>query len=93
MIRFVDSLDEAYRTSVIHEMWSHYNPEFGLGTDIHRMKKINGRWKIVERIIGGGSEYTLQPNQPDPVAEEEGRKKRLALIEEWTRERDAAGEK
>jgi len=90
LIRFIDSLEEAYRTSFIHEMWGEFNPTFGVGTDLHRMKKIGGRWKIVERIIGGDSDYKLEPERPTAAAEEEGRRKRAALIAQWTRDRDTA---
>ena len=51
-VRFPEREDEAYRASYIYGLLHGPNGAFGaVSTDVHRLRKINGRWKIVERAI------------------------------------------
>ena len=51
-VRFPLREDEAYRVSYIYGLLSSPNKAFGaVSTDAHRLRKIGGRWKIVERAI------------------------------------------
>ena len=61
-VRFVDSLDEAYRTAYIHGVLTSPTKNFiAVGTDIHHVRKLAGRWKIIERCITDDVSYPIEP--------------------------------
>ena len=61
-IRFGDSLDEAYRTAYIYGVLTSAKKNFvAVGTDIHRLRKMAGRWKIVERCITDDVSHPIEP--------------------------------
>jgi uncharacterized protein (TIGR02246 family) len=67
-IRFLGSPDEAYRTAYIQEILT--SPEknhAALSTDIHRLRKVAGRWKIVERWINVEVSYPIVPRLGPPA--------------------------
>jgi ketosteroid isomerase-like protein len=61
-VRFVDSPDEAYRTAYIYGLLTSASKNFvAVGTDIHHLRKIDGRWKIVERCITDDVSHPIEP--------------------------------
>ena len=72
-VRFV-APDEAYRSSIIWEshpkqMW------MGISTDIHHLKKLGGRWKIIKRCIVMDGGFKLFPEDEE---DDSGRRDLLA---------------
>jgi len=52
VVRFPSREDEAFRASYIYGMLARPDKAFGaVSTDVHRLRKVAGRWKIVERTI------------------------------------------
>lgn len=77
VVRFV-APDEAYRTAIIYEIYASNN-WWGVSTDIHHLKKQDGRWKIVRRRIVEDGSFTAAPYH---IADtEEGRRALLAEAE------------
>ena len=73
-VRFL-APDEAYRTAIIYEIYAS-KQWWGVSTDIHYLKKLDGRWKIVKRRIVEDGSFTAAPyHQADT---EEGRRALLA---------------
>jgi ketosteroid isomerase-like protein len=67
-IRFLDSPDEAYRTSYVQEVLLSPSKSYGaVSTDIHRLKKIAARWKIVERCINVEVNYPITARLGPPA--------------------------
>ena len=61
-VRFGDSIDEAYRTAYIYGVLTSAAKSFvSVGTDIHRIRKIAGRWRIVERCITDDISHPIEP--------------------------------
>ena len=61
-IRFSDSIDEAYRVAYIYGVLTSPSKNFvSVGTDIHRLRKIGGRWTIVERFITDDVSHPIEP--------------------------------
>lgn len=61
-VRFGDSIDEAYRTAYIYGILTSPKKNFvAVGTDLHRLRKIGGRWKIVERCITDDVSHPIEP--------------------------------
>ena len=52
IVRFPEREDEAYRASYIYGLLHSPAKAFGaLSSDVHRLRKIAGRWRIAERAI------------------------------------------
>ncbi len=52
IVRFPEREDEAYRASYIYGLLSSPAKAFGAASsDVHRLRKVGGRWRIVERAI------------------------------------------
>jgi hypothetical protein len=59
-VRFPERDDEAYRASYIYGLLHGPNKAFGaVSTDVHRLRKMGGRWKIVERAITDDLSHTI----------------------------------
>lgn len=77
-VRFTDSIDDAYRAAYIHGVLTSPSKNFvSVGTDIHRLRKIGGHWRIVERCITDDVSHPIEPfggqledtrKAPPPVA-------------------------
>jgi uncharacterized protein (TIGR02246 family) len=66
-IRFLGSADEAYRTSYIQEVLATPSKETSAVTsDIHRLRKMDGRWRIVERCIATDLIWPISPPLAGP---------------------------
>jgi ketosteroid isomerase-like protein len=60
-VRF-PSVDEAYRASYVYGVLTSATKNFvAVGTDLHHLRKIDGRWKIVERWITDDVSYAIAP--------------------------------
>jgi hypothetical protein len=60
-VRF-PSIDEAYRASYVYGILTSPAKNFiAVGTDLHRLRRIDGRWKIVERWITDDVSYSIAP--------------------------------
>ncbi|TME87772.1 MAG: hypothetical protein E6I44_08695 [Chloroflexi bacterium] len=60
-IRFA-RLDEAYRASYTYGLLTSPAKNFAaIGTDLHHLRKIDGRWKIVERWITDDVSHPIEP--------------------------------
>jgi len=61
-VRFPASFDEAFRASYVCGFLTSPQKNFAaIGTDLHRLRRIDGRWKIVERWITDDVSYTIAP--------------------------------
>jgi ketosteroid isomerase-like protein len=59
-VRFPNSVDEAYRASYVYGILTSPTRNFAAaGTDLHHLRKIDGRWKIIERWITDDVSYTI----------------------------------
>ena len=60
VVRFPEREDEAYRASYIYGLLSKPGKAFGaISSDVHRLRKMGGRWKIVERAITDDLSHTI----------------------------------
>ncbi len=60
IVRFPDSIDEAYRSSYFYSLLSSPTRSFAAaGTDVHRLRRIDGHWKIVQRAITDDLSHTI----------------------------------
>ena len=71
-VRFV-APDEAYRSAIIWEIYPK-NQSLAFSTDIHHLKRLGGRWKIVKRRILMDGSFKLTPWEEERDAEEPRRK-------------------
>jgi ketosteroid isomerase-like protein len=61
IVRFPEREDEAYRASYIYGFLSKPGRAFGaVSSDVHKLRKIGGRWKIVERAITDDLSHTIE---------------------------------
>jgi ketosteroid isomerase-like protein len=59
-VRFPSGIDQAYRASCVYGILTSPTKSFvAAGTDLHHLRKIDGRWKIVERWITDDVSYTI----------------------------------
>lgn len=59
-VQFPHRVDEAYRTAYYHTtLVNDEQSVASVGTDIHRLSKRNGEWKIVERRVSYGVKYPI----------------------------------
>ena len=60
VVRFPEREDEAYRASYIYGLLSAPAKAFGaVSTDVHLLRQIGGRWRIVERSITDDLSHTI----------------------------------
>jgi len=60
VVRFPEREDEAYRASYIYGLLSRPDKAFGaISSDIQKLRKIGGKWKIVERTITDDLSHTI----------------------------------
>ena len=78
-VRFL-APDEAYRTGIIYE--THATKQWwGTSTDIHHLKKLRGRWKIIRRCIAPDGSFKAERFEEDI---EKDRKALLAELQKAT---------